>query len=167
MSKLLSWVVLWMLAALALSGCDSRPSGVPRDAQRLASSAAVEVVRSEAYTAIPDKRRVVLRTQQEWEAFWSELHRLSTNTGPAPAVDFANEMVLVATAGQKPTGGYSVNIHELYLRGDELFAIVLETSPGPKCIVTEAFTAPVVVTRVPRSDGPVHFIDETAVHNCP
>lgn len=164
MSKLCSWVVLGMLALPALSGCG--PAGVPAGAQRLASSAVQEFVHTEAYTGVSDRRRVVLRTQEEWQTFWAELYRQRSEPPALPAVNFANEMVLVASAGQKASGGYTIDVRELYTHADELFAIVLETSPGSGCVLTTALTAPVVVMRVPRSDGPVHFIDETAVHDC-
>lgn len=165
MSRLCSWAVLGMLALAMLSGCG--PTGVPAGAQRLASSAIQELVRTEENTGVSDRRRVVIRTQEEWQTFWAELYSRRSEPPLLPAVNFANEMVLVASAGQKSTGGYTIDIRELYTHAGELFAIVLETSPGSGCVLTTALTAPVVVMRVPRSDGPVHFIDETAVHNCP
>jgi hypothetical protein len=108
----------------------------------------------------------VVRTAEEWASTWAEL---AANHSPIPApptVDFAAEMLLVATMGQRLTGGYFIDVERAAAKDGTLHAYVLETSPGPTCATTQALTCPAAVVRVARRDGPVAFATRTTVHEC-
>jgi hypothetical protein len=75
-------------------------------------------------------------------------------------------MVILATMGQKPTGGYLIDVIQVSRAGDTLKVTVRETSPGPACITIQAFTAPAVAVSVPRMSGPVVFLEEAATLSC-
>ena len=64
---------------------------------------------------------------------------------PAPAnVDFSKEWVVFFGTGVKNTGGYSAQVTELRYSASQRSLVVSTkaTSPGPDCIVTQAFTTP-------------------------
>ena len=64
---------------------------------------------------------------------------------PAPAnVDFSKEWVVFFGTGVKNTGGYGAEITELRYSASQRALVVSTkaTSPGPDCIVTQAFTTP-------------------------
>jgi type IV pilus biogenesis protein CpaD/CtpE len=111
--------------------------------------------------------REAVRDAQAWRDAWS---RLTSRSGPpraAPEVDFAREMVLVAAMGQRRSGGYAVRIESVREEGGELVASVVETSPGPRCGVTMALTAPADAVVVTRSTLPVRWAVRQAVSDCP
>lgn len=62
-----------------------------------------------------------------------------------PPVDFARELVVVAAAGQKPSGGHTISVGRVTLNDGELLVEVVETTPGPDCVTTQALTQPVDV----------------------
>lgn len=57
----------------------------------------------------------------------------------------------IIQAGEKPTGGYDINIVDLKKENDKFVVTVKETSPNPGQIVTEAFTYPKCCIRFNKS----------------
>lgn len=111
--------------------------------------------------------RETLRDAEAWRETWA---RLASRTGPPvppPEVDFGREMVLVAALGERRSGGYSIRIESVRRAGGELVAAVVQTSPGPRCGVTGAITAPADVVIVPRSDAAVRWTVRETVTDCP
>lgn len=72
-----------------------------------------------------------------------------------PDIDWNKQMLIVVTAGPRPTGGWKVNIDALKVSGKTL-AVEWSVTP-PTGIVTQAFTHPGQVILVERFDGPVTF----------
>jgi hypothetical protein len=73
------------------------------------------------------------------------------------AIDFDKQMIVVVTAGPKPTGGFSVEI-EGVRREDKTATVSWKLkTPAPGDFVTEAFTHPARAALVERFDGEVKF----------
>ena len=101
----------------------------------------------------------MIRDSANWDAWW---HAHVANVTPAPStpkVDFASQMVLAVTMGERPTGGYAVAISDVTYGagGDPLLVVVRETAPLKDAIVTQALTAPYHFVTVPRWSGTVQF----------
>jgi hypothetical protein len=105
---------------------------------------------------IESRREVVVRTADEWTAFWKE-HAI--NAQP-PAVDFTQSMVVGIFLGYRPTGGHSVEITRIERKGDELVVAFRERKPGKSDIVTQVITMPYHLVTVERFDGPVRFVPD-------
>lgn len=108
---------------------------------------------------------VLVRDRVTWETTWQRLHN-GVVADPAPAVDFARDMVVLVAAGQRPTGGTSVRVDGV---GPEPGGAVVRytvTEPGAGCMSTQVMTAPVEVVRAPRVAGPVRFDRKTARAGC-
>lgn len=108
-----------------------------------------------------------MRDAAAWRDTWT---RLTARTGPPvaqPQVDWAREMVLVATLGRRRSGGYAIRIESIRREGGELVAEVTQTAPGPRCGETAALTAPADVVIVPRSDAAVRWRVRDVVADCP
>jgi hypothetical protein len=97
---------------------------------------------------------------------WSELdansqvvEKMATqavaNLLKVPEIDWSKQMLIVVTAGPRPTGGWKVNIDSLKVTGKSL--VVEWSVTPPKGIVTQAFTHPGQVILMERFDGPVTF----------
>jgi hypothetical protein len=108
--------------------------------------------------------RTVIRSEAGWREAWAKL--CESPPAAAPAVDFSRDMLLVAALGQRPTGGYAVQIASANVAGGVLRVEVVETRPGIGCMTTQALTYPVAVARVPRHDGEVEFVERVDVHTC-
>lgn len=73
------------------------------------------------------------------------------------AIDLKKQMVIVIYAGEKPTGGYSVELQSLEVKDKKLIVRSKLNAPGPDDIVTQAFTYPELLLLVDRFDGEVVF----------
>ena len=162
--------VLTVLAVIGLTACDYQTVGLGEDgAQREepgipddASATSFDVIYTAELSGVLDARRTVIRDPEAWSSFWAEATSILLPEPPVPAVDFDNEMVIVAASGERTTGGYTIAIDEVLESDVDLFVVVKESSPGADCVVTQALTAPVTAVRVARSDGSVSFeeVDE-------
>lgn len=121
---------------------------------------------STSVSAIQDKERLVITSATDWEAYWVRFSGSVVPMPPVPNVNFAAERVVAAAMGSRPTGGYSIDVPSV--RGDAqgIYVVVREASPGPSCIVTQAFTAPAVAVTVPADARPVLFVEESVVNDC-
>lgn len=164
-----SSIVAMFAIATAVACGSPTDSGAPASvepAELVGASQVSDSVIVALNSGIPDRRRLVIRSEAEWHALWREA---TASVSPAPDVprfDFATEMLLVATMGARPTGGYAIMIDSVYAQRGVLHAVVRETVPDRACLVTLAMTTPVVAVRVPRSAAPVEFSNRTGTHIC-
>ena len=157
--------ILTMLAIIGLAACDGQTAGVGQngplpDGAEIpddAMATSFDVIYTAQVSGILDVRRTVIRDAEEWSAFWAEATSIMEPQPDVPAVDFEQEMVIVAAMGRRVSGGYAIEIEEVLESDAGLFAVVKGTSPGADCIVTTALTAPVTAVRVARSDDAVSF----------
>ena len=125
-----------------------------------------KVLAHELNTGIAERRRSVVRSQEEFAALWSEVYARHWPKPAMPVVDFQRSVVLVAAMGQRNSGGHLIEFTQLANAGGNLAVTVTETEPGRNCGVTGALTAPVVILSVPRVSGQIQFIDFKEVHEC-
>lgn len=170
-------VAVFLSALLAASiGCTAEvevdPDGTPPREDRPVDGAAdttrlsTRTVYQDQGSAIEDSRRLVLRSDAEWESFWREAHANRTSPEPAPEIDFDRSMVLAATMGQRSTGGHSIDVESVLAIDGVTRVGVVETSPGEGCLVTQALTAPAVAVAVDRRAGDVTWTTRQETAEC-
>jgi PrcB C-terminal len=114
------------------------------------------------FSGIRDAQREVVRKAGDWEKLWRK-HGVSAGaTEKIPSVDFAKEMVIVATLGTQRTGGYSIEVVGVEARGKTLRISIKKSAPPPGAITIQALTAPFHFVAVPRSDLKPEFVDAAA-----
>ena len=88
------------------------------------------------------------------ESFNQLLAKISNNDAEITNkdVDFSKEMVIGVFLGEKPTGGYSVEITDVLKQKDYIEFLIKINEPDPDEIVTEAITSPYHIIRLKRSD---------------
>jgi hypothetical protein len=71
---------------------------------------------------------------------------------PSPAVDFDAEHVVTIQMGQKPTGGYGIELAEpdATLRDGEALIRLRWIEPAPGSIVTQILTSPCLIVSLPK-----------------
>ena len=97
-------------------------------------------------------RFFVATSQAELENVWGQAYGSLRPQPEVPQVDFSQESVAGMFLGQKPTGGYGVNVQDVTLEDGEVYVQVNVTEPAPDAITTQAFTNPWVMVRVERPD---------------
>ena len=113
------------------------------------------------------RQQFVVRDSATWATTWTKLLGSHNPKPPLPAVDFAREMIVVASMGTRSSGGYTIGIDSVFVARDTVFFRVRETSPGSRCGTTAALTSPVGLARVERTDLPTSFVIDDVVSECP
>jgi len=93
-------------------------------------------------SGVREPLQLVIRTQDERNAFWKRHSFIDTNPALAPIIDFEREMVVGIFLGEKHTGGYEVEIVRAERSDSALYFYYREKSPPPGAIVTQALTQP-------------------------
>ena len=114
-----------------------------------------------AYGAVAEKGEEVVRTDKAWRAAWEKAHAAQSDQPKRPDVDFDKHMVLAVYAGSKSTGGYSIEVTRVALRGNTLVADVTRKEPGPLEPAATVITRPYAFAVVPKAEK-VRFRDRAA-----
>ena len=96
----------------------------------------------------------VIKDAQTWTDFWDE-HRGASSL--APAVDFANELVLVAAVGTRPEAGDSVEVRAVLPVGFGTQVTLWERRSGNFCTPAARSHAPFHVVLAPQVPRPIFF----------
>jgi hypothetical protein len=165
------WGVCALIASVA--ACSPRSieglvaqgiAGIPQGAESI-EFRPVEGANTEL-SQLMDARRLVIRGSTEWEAFWNDLNRLVIPAPALPVIDFGRQTVIAASMGQRPSGGHAIRIEEVFEDEGRLFAVVVETSPGPDCFTTAIITSPVATVVVDRVGREVEFVEQSEALEC-
>lgn len=108
-------------------------------------------------SGIRRERQFAARTPEEWERVWSEHSRNVLPPPQPPAVDWTRDMVLGVVLGDRPSGGYSVNIAKIEGTSDGLRVWAAEIRPVPGAMQAAVVTSPFHLVSVPRHAGKVEF----------
>lgn len=152
----------WSLPCLVLllAGCGTAPAGPtePLPVTRIAQG---------PFSGASSPGRRVIRSQAQLQEAWPTIYPGSPTSlpPPLPSVDFANEMVIAAFAGSKPSSGYCIVIEAA--AGDRRSATITVRSQGPTpdAVLLPVVTQPFDVVRVPRRDE-VTFTEVSVVAPC-
>ncbi|WP_445173463.1 protease complex subunit PrcB family protein [Microcoleus sp.] len=102
--------------------------------------------------------QTVIDNQEQWINLWQQHTSDTEPSPPVPQVDFMSYNVAAIFAGEKSTGGYSVEILAVETRnsktGDQpsLVITVQYHQPQPEDYVTEAMTYPYQMIKIPQID---------------
>lgn len=107
----------------------------------------------------------VITQQEEWANTWEAVKGAK---GQVPEIDFSEKVVLAAFQGEKPNGGYAIEIEQVCKSGNTANAEVLNKVPKEGCPVTQGFTHPYHFVKVDRSKvnnpNDIKFNEQTVKH---
>lgn len=108
--------------------------------------------------------REVIRDQAAWTAMWAKLREGSALPETPPAVDFDQDMVIVA-AMETQSCVSRVTVRTAVESGGELVVGILEAPPAPNCVCITA-ERPIHVVRLRKTDAPPRFDVERGQTPC-
>lgn len=146
------------VVALTLLAC--RPGKpVARDGSAQGSAIEVRDLAAGVHGGPSEPAEAVISNPERLASIWPA-------TGAPPEIDFSEETVIFVALGQRPTGGYEVEITTVQARGDTTLVHYVERPPGPGCMTTQALTSPYHIIAVASVPGPVRFERETVTREC-
>jgi PrcB C-terminal len=146
----------------------TQPGNPPDDGGGLdtdAEAAGVRRLWRSSRSGIESAERLVIRDQAELAGVWE---RLGAEDSSPPRVDWERKLVVVAAAGQRPTGGHSVSVGRAVVEDDGVLVVeVITTAPARECPTTQALTQPVDVVAV-ESEGVAkwRFVEREEAGSC-
>ena len=160
--KIVSVCVLALSAACGGSDL-TQPPGTSLPMVRLRS----EPYSFTFYSGLDRPARIVIRDALAWRVVWNQIYLRQSPVPPLPAIDFSRDMMVVVALGSHSTGGYSILLAGASEAANTGIAVIVDSSsPGSNCIVTEAFTQPVDIARLPLRNGAVSFVERSHVSDC-
>lgn len=103
------------------------------------------------------------RTHDELNSLWQSHHG---NADPVLSAldtnDFDSNMVVFVSLGDKPTGGYGIEVESVTEDESEIVLTCLTSNPSPFDMLTMAITQPYEILTVPKSDKPVRSVFKEA-----
>lgn len=149
--KILLIVVCILMGMPVLFGCRGK----------CPESFSIETIGEGEYSGIVTREQFVIYAPDQWEEFWGRHTSMQVTAPDAPEVDFSRKMAVAVFSGEKPTGGYSIEITRVDCDEDEATIFFKEVSPEPGQPVTEALTQPFHIVRMNRIDKlPINFVSE-------
>jgi len=109
---------------------------------------------------VRERKLVVIKNENDWKALWNSHASLLLPPKEPPLVDFQTEMIVAVFSGEKPTGGYSIEITRIQEDSTNhvLEAVVHESNPPPGAMVIQALTQPHHIVKLTRVELPVTFV---------
>jgi PrcB C-terminal len=104
-------------------------------------------------SGVREPLQISIRSQAEWDALWKRHVSIETNPPPPPVIDFNKQIVIGVFLGEKPTGGYDVEIIRAEQTDGALVIHYREKNPPPGGIVIQALTQPFHIIRVARDNN--------------
>lgn len=83
----------------------------------------------------PERSRFILINEGNIDQFKGDLRGLRD-------INFDGKLGVYVTLGERPTGGYAINIRQIRRRKDDLIVVLKAVGPGPDDMVTQAITNP-------------------------
>jgi hypothetical protein len=146
-----------LVFVLALVGCDSPTA--PE-----VSLPVTRVVQG-FFSAGDASQRLVIRSQAELTSAWEAMFRTMSQPPEIPIIDFSQEMLIIARAGAKPTGGYCITVDSAVGSRHRVTVTVRSGGPSAGNAILPVVTHPFDVVRIPRRDE-VTFTEVSFVGNC-
>lgn len=112
-----------------------------------------------ARRAVRSPQVLIFRDASAWSEFWGDR--------AAPSIDFARQMVIVVTAGARPTGGYRLEIDRITAIEPSSWQLhYTETTPGRACRVTQQPTTPAAFIVAETAPVAIELQGQTVAHAC-
>lgn len=108
-------------------------------------------------SGLVEPRREVLRDEAEFFRVWAEHAAEVARPALPPKVDFAKEMVVLVAMGQRPTGGFFIEVVDVELHGRTLEIRISERVPKPGTYQLQQVTQPFQFIALPGVQARIRF----------
>ena len=115
-----------------------------------------------------EKQRVVIKSQEELDAFFAKIDSSGQLKLTNDKVNFAKEYVLAATTDLNETDGYKMKIDKLVeeKENSKILVKLLESEPGDSCEVEKATNVAVDLVAVEKTDFQFEFERDKRTVEC-
>src|SRR3989338_8741704 len=143
-------LIILLLGITLVAGCTQVP---PNDNDFQEKEISFDTVDKDFYGNIQEKSQKVIQNSEDFLELWNEVGSLKL----LEEIDFSKYTVIAVAQGQKPTGGYSIEINKVKETRVKIQVYIIETFPDPDDVVTQAFSSPYHIIKIEKSNKKVEF----------
>jgi len=110
--------------------------------------------------------RLVVTDAISWGAVWRQAYASVSPQPPQRAVNFSTEAVIVASLGERGTGGFDIRVDSVVAHEGGIAVYLTTVAPGASCFTPQSLTQPVHAVRVPWVHGSAYFEERAVVREC-
>ena len=100
-----------------------------------------------------ERGATLIASQAEWQGFWRRHCSWRIPAEPEPAVDFAKHCVLVVSAGDAPSAGWTLETSSIARDGERLLVRAVLHAPAEGALEAQLCTQPYQILLVERTGG--------------
>lgn len=123
------------------------------------------VLKGEVGGEIKNKNYLITK-EKDFENIWNFINKNITPKPAMPKIDFNKEAVIAAFQGEKPTGGYGVEIVKIIEDSGAVNVLIKEKSPGVFCAVPEVITSPYHLVKIEKTEKKFDFRTQEEISKC-
>lgn len=167
------WTLLLALplTLLLLAACDSVIDDPPQSEVELLTvqdivvegdEVTAETIEQGEHGFMTERNFDVIRDEAEFATLWQNLYSHRDELPERPEVDFDETYVVFAALGERPTGGYTVQVTDArYMtEQNEVMVEVTERTPAANCTVIQVLTFPFTLATVDAVAGAEYVFEE-------
>ncbi len=109
------------------------------------------------YSGITEGKTLVIMDPPQWKGLWEEHSQIEVPPPPIPAINFNLKRVVGIFLGERPSGGYSVEVVSVRTQGTLVVVSWREKRPPPGYMSASVMSSPYYLKVIPRSNAPVLF----------
>ncbi len=107
-----------------------------------------------------------MRTQAQWEEFWSR-HKSGVRQAPQPPqVDFSKDMVIAVVDNPEPSAGYGIEVKGIVPDIDVLLVLTKKAMPNSECVVATVIAQPFHIVRTAKSRMSLELVVREETYSC-
>lgn len=111
-------------------------------------------------------KNYLIINEKDFENIWNLINENITPKPEMPKIDFSKEVVVAVFQGEKPTGGYGVEIVKIIEDSAAVNVLVKEKSPGVFCAVPEVITSPYHLVKIKKIGKKLDFRVQEEISRC-
>ena len=116
--------------------------------QKLITTLEFHTIEKGFFSGITEKKNSIIRRQDQWAELWNKHTSTRTPHPQAPVIDFTENIILAVFMGQKPSGGFAVEITRVEKCENELVVFFSEVEAPPNAEVTAVLTQPYHIIKI-------------------
>jgi len=113
---------------------------------------------------VAERKNFAVYSQEDFERLWTMT--FGPDTSAMPSVNFDSYYVIGVFAGEKASGGHTIDVASVTDANSLRTVAISLTRPGEGCVVTQALTRPFQLIMVPVSDRELARTETEVVADC-
>lgn len=127
---------------------------------------AFETIAKGQIGAEKENKNYIVEDKDEWQKIWDKVYANTVPKPLLPEIDFGASAVIAVFQGEKPSGGYDIEIIKMTENNLNTFVFVKEISPDENCGVITVITSPYHIIGFKKADKKIVFKVSKEVIKC-